>query len=191
MITQKDIEDIFQEQLAGIKDSEIRSKTVQVWVQACKQGDWKTMNELKAIPFTLLTDTKGISLVEHTIAVTESAVGLAEAQHDAYGRMPYQIDMDRLIAGGLLHDVGKLIEYERDTEYRYRKSHKGMCTRHPFAGAILAAKAGLPDELVNVIACHAKEGDGRPQTVETVLIRQADFAAFNPLVMLAKGSLIQ
>ena len=50
---------------------------------------------------------------------------------------------------------------------------------------------GMYDEIVNIIGCHAKEGDGRPQVIETVFIHQADFATFNPLVMLKKGDLIQ
>ena len=87
--------------------------------------------------------------------------------------------------------MGKLLEIEKDGEGGYRKSRNGMCTRHPFSGAILAAKAGCDDELVNTIACHAKEGDGRPQVIETVFIHQADFATFNPLVMLGKATLIQ
>jgi hypothetical protein len=49
----------------------------------------------------------------------------------------------------------------------------------------------MDDMLVNTVACHAKEGDGRPQVIETVLIHQADFATFNPLVMQTKGQLIQ
>jgi hypothetical protein len=48
----------------------------------------------------------------------------------------------------------------------------------------------LPQEVINCIACHAKEGEGRPQTLETVLIHQADYATFDPLVMLQKGTLI-
>jgi len=45
--------------------------------------------------------------------------------------------------------------------------------------------------LVNTVACHAKEGEGRPQVVETVFIHQADFATFNPLVMKKAGKLIE
>ncbi len=191
MITPKDIEGVFREQLAGIENKKLREKTVKVWVDACTRGGWESIEALHKLPFTLLTDAKEIGIIEHTLAVTEGAVGLAEAQHDAYAKVPYKIDMDRLIAGGLLHDVGKLLEIEPDGKGGYRKSRSGMCTRHPISGAILAARAGLPDELVNCIACHAKEGEGRPQTVETVLIHQADYATFNPLVMLANGSLIQ
>ena len=191
MVQTKDIEQVFHEQLAGIQDKELRDKTVQVWVDACEQGDWESIEDVKKIPFTLLTPSRGIELVDHTIAVTEGAAGLAEAQMDAFDEMPYEIDMDLLIAGGLLHDVGKLLEIEKNPEGGYRKSRAGMCARHPISGAILAAQAGLPDEVVNIVACHAKEGDGRPKVVETVLIHQADFATFDPLVMLEKGTLIQ
>jgi len=154
-------------------------------------GRRSSVEELRSIPFTLLTDTKGINLVEHTIAVTEGALALARAQTMHYGSMPYTIDFDRLIVGGLLHDVGKLMEIAADGSGGYLKGHSGRCARHPISGAILAAMHGLPEEIVNVIACHAKEGDGRPQVLETVLIHQADFATFNPLVMLKKGDLIQ
>ena len=98
--------------------------------------------------------------------------------------------MELLSRAALLHDIGKLLEIEKDGSDGYRKSHAGKCARHPISGAILAAKAGLDDELVNTISCHAKEGDGRPQVIETVLIHQADFATFNPLVMLSKDQLI-
>jgi len=49
----------------------------------------------------------------------------------------------------------------------------------------------LPGAILNIIVCHAKEGEGRPQVVETVLIHQADFATFDPLVMKQKGTLIE
>jgi putative nucleotidyltransferase with HDIG domain len=104
--------------------------------------------------------------------------------------MPYAIDMDRLVAGGLLHDVGKLLEIERRADGTFGKSRAGNLARHPISGAILAARAGLSPEVINVIACHAKEGDGAPKVVETVLVHQADFATFDPLVMQGKGTLV-
>jgi len=54
----------------------------------------------------------------------------------------------------------------------------------------MAKAAGLPDEILNTIGCHAKEGEGAPQVVETVLIHQADFATFNPISMIKSGKLI-
>ena len=65
-----------------------------------------------------------------------------------------------------------------------------MYARHPISGAIIAARCGMSDDIVNTIACHAKEGEGAPKVLETVLIHQADFATFDPLVMMEKGQLI-
>lgn len=190
MITTRDIEGLFSRQLSAIENETTRSQTVAAWVEAARLGGWQTVEDLTAMPFTLLTKTHGISLVDHTIAVTEGALALARAQMNAYPSMPYKVNTDRLIAGGLLHDVGKLIETERDEECGFRKSRRGMYARHPISGAIIAARCGLPDDIVNTIACHAKEGDGAPKVLETVLIHQADFATFDPLVMMDKGQLI-
>ncbi|HID72241.1 MAG TPA: HDIG domain-containing protein, partial [Thermoplasmata archaeon] len=162
MITSSDIKKLFEKQLALIKDPELVEKVVDTWVLACSVGDWKNVEELKKIPFTLLTDTQGISFIQHTAAVTDGAYALAKAQLENYQKMPYKIDFDRLVAGALLHDVGKLLEIEPDGKGGYRKSLSGKCTRHPISGAILAAQMGLDEKLINTIACHAKEGEGRP-----------------------------
>jgi putative nucleotidyltransferase with HDIG domain len=191
MITKQDIEKLFGAQLAKIKDAGMRTKVVEVWAEGCRRGGWQSVEQLMAMPFTLLTNARGVNFIEHTIAVTEGALGLAQAQAASYRAVPYPIDHDRLVAGGLLHDVGKLLEIEPDGAGGFRKSRNGKCVRHPISGAILVGAAGLPDEMVNVVACHAKEGECRPQVIETIFIHQADFATFDPLVMLEKGSLIQ
>ncbi|MBN1352951.1 HD domain-containing protein [candidate division KSB1 bacterium] len=190
MIDHKDIETLFEDLLVQIENRELAEKVVQTWVLACKQGNWNNVEDLKKIPFTLLVDVQSINFIEHTIAVTEGAIGLARAQISNYQTMPYSIDIDALIAGGLLHDVGKLVEFESDGSGGFRQSYSGKCARHPISGAILAAAAGLPDNIINIIACHAKEGEGRPQCIETVLIHQADFATFDPLLMLGSSKLI-
>ena len=191
MITEADINTLFQSILSRIQDADIREKTVRAWALASQRGGWDSVDELRTVPFTLLTNCRGVNFIEHTIAVTEGAYQLARAQEAAYGDMPYAIDYDRLLAGGLLHDVGKLLEFEKDGQGGVRKSRNGMCARHPISGTYIAHEVGLPNEYLNTIACHAKEGDGRPQCVETILIHQADFGTFDPLVMKEKGMLIE
>jgi HD superfamily phosphohydrolase YqeK len=193
MIVDKDIRSLFGSVLERITNNDLRDKVVKTWLLGCERGGWTSTDELTKMPFTLLTKTHGVNFIQHTLAVTEGAYGLAKAQEAAYGgKLPYRIDYDRLLAGGLLHDVGKLVETERDGAGGYRKSRAGACLRHPISGTALAVEAGIRDETVlNTIACHAKEGEGAPKCVETVLIHQADFATFDPLVMLDKGQLIQ
>jgi putative nucleotidyltransferase with HDIG domain len=190
-ISKEDIAQKFGAQLEKIQNQELRERVVDVWKAAADQGGWESFDEIETMPFTMLTDTHGVNFIEHTIAVTEGAYGLAKAQEATYKDMPYDIDYDRLVAGGLLHDVGKLVETIKDGSGGFVKSLTGKCTRHPISGTVLAAKAGLDDKVLNTIACHAKEGEGRPQVIETVLIHQADFGTFNPLVMLNGGKLIQ
>ncbi|MBN1355227.1 HD domain-containing protein [bacterium] len=191
MISKSDIEKLFERQLRRIGDDRLRDLVAEIWTEGCRRGNWQNPDELENMPFTLLTDSRGVSFIEHTIAVTEGAVALAESQMKTYREMPYRVDMDRLVAGGLLHDVGKLLEIEKDGRGGYRKSLNGRCTRHPISGAILAAEMGADEHLLNTIACHAKEGEGRPQVLETVFIHQADYATFDPLVLLEKNNLIQ
>lgn len=192
MITDKDIRTLFGSVLERITNATLRDQVVQTWVLGCQRGGWNSVDELRNMPFTLLTKTHGVSFVEHTLAVAEGSYGLAKAQEAAYKKLPYKIDYDRLLAGGLLHDVGKLLECEQDGAGGYRKSRSGACLRHPISGTTLAVEAGIRDEVVlNTIACHAKEGEGAPKCLETVLIHQADFATFDPLVMMEKGTLIQ
>jgi putative nucleotidyltransferase with HDIG domain len=190
MISATDVQNLFGEHLALIKDDDLRQKTVDTWVAGCSQGGWESVEQLKSMPFTLLTDTHGIDFIQHTLAVTEGALALAQAKLKYSPELPYAINIDFVVAGGILHDVGKLLEIQPDGQGGFRKSFSGRCARHPISGAILADHFDLPAEIVNIIACHSREGDGRPQRVETILVHQADFATFNPLVMLNKGTLI-
>ena len=182
------IQEKFAKVLEKINNQDLREKTIQVWVNAAKEGNWQPQ-DIEKIPFTLLTDCKGINLIEHTLAVTNGAEGLAKAIIANYKTVPFNINFDYLYVGGLLHDVGKLLEIEY-VDGKYQKSHNGKCTRHPISGSILAAKVGFCDEIINTIANHAKEGEGRPQRIETILIHQADFSTFNPMVMIQKQLLI-
>jgi putative nucleotidyltransferase with HDIG domain len=190
MIQRNEIESVLAEGLCLIKDATLRTKVVDAYMLAVQEGGWSSMKDLLEMPFTLLAETRGINFFEHTLAVTRGALGLAKGQMESYKKMPYPVDFDRLIAGGLLHDVGKLVEIERKSDGTWKKSKKGEYARHPISGAIFCAKAGLSDDIVNTVACHAKEGEGAPKVLETVLIHQADFGTFDPLVMLSKGQLI-
>ncbi|MFH1469448.1 MAG: HD domain-containing protein [Pseudomonadota bacterium] len=190
MITTHDIEVLFGDLLDVMDDPTLRRQVVQAWVAGCAAGGWESLEALRAMPFTLLTDCHGVSFVEHTRAVTAGALALGRAQLENYARMPYALNLDYLVAGGLLHDVGKLMEIGPNGQGGYKKTHAGRCARHPISGAILAAQHGVPQEVLNIVICHAKEGDGRPQRLEAILVHQADFATFDPLVMMKKGDLI-
>jgi hypothetical protein len=89
------------------------------------------------------------------------------------------IDMDTLIAGAILIDVGKLIEYVMD-DGQAVVGRTGKLLRHPFSGVGLAMRFGVPDEICHMIAVHSKEGDLGKRTTEGLIIHHADFMSFEP-----------
>lgn len=163
-----------------IKNEALRNKTIDVWVEAMERGGWKVA-DLDRIPFTLLIPDCSVNIVDHTRGVTQVAIESARVLKDFNGNS-YKIDEDILISGGLLHDVGKIVEYA-DTPAGIKKSACGKLLRHPFSGAGLAMKHGLPDKVVHMIAVHAKEGDGGYRCPEAVIVHHADFMNFEPIKM--------
>jgi putative nucleotidyltransferase with HDIG domain len=160
-----------------VGDDSLREKTEKVWVLGMERGGW-TMEDLAKIPFTLLISDTRISLVEHTRAVTNCALRIAETLSSCYKTLI--IHTDHLAVGGLLHDVGKLLEYERAGN-GYRQSRNGKMLRHPVSGANLASECGLPAEVVHIIYTHSKEGERYERSIESIIIHHSDFLNFEPL----------
>ncbi len=57
----------------------------------------------------------------------------------------------------------------------------GRALRHPFSGVGIAFGKGIPDEVLHMIATHAKEGDMGKRLPESVIIHHADFTNFESL----------
>ncbi|HVP36587.1 MAG TPA: HD domain-containing protein [Terriglobales bacterium] len=165
-------------EIRKIKNSELREKVIAAWVEGIRLGSWE-MEDLKKIPFTLLISDSKVNLIEHTRAVTNTALKIAEVVSKAYGNS-VKLDKDVLLAGGILHDVGKLLEYAK-VKGEISKSGKGKFLRHPFSGTALAYKFGIPDEVLHLIAAHSHEGDEGYRSIEAIIIHHADFINFEVL----------
>ena len=134
---------------------------------------------LNQIPFTLLVPNCPITFMEHKRCVVHIARDAAKAMQDFMGRA-LPIDMDTVIAGAILADVGKLLEYELGPDGKSRQSERGEALRHPFTGVALAMECGVPDAVCHIIAAHAAEGDLVKRTTEAFIVHHADFMAFLP-----------
>lgn len=168
-----------------IKAADLREKTLRTWEQAMEAGGW-TLADLQQMPFTLLINPCPINFVEHTRAVAQIAVKAAEVFADLYGeRAP--VDMDVLISGGILRDVGKLLEYERRGDGVFVQAPAGKLLRHPFTGVALAAQCDLPKTVQHIIAAHAEEGDKVRRTTEATLVHHADFISFHAIMRLGQS----
>lgn len=179
---EKTLRKLFPE-VGEIQDRDLQDGVLSTWTEGVRQGGWH-VEDLTHIPFTLLIPDCPVHLVAHTRSVTQIAIRAGEVLGRDY-QTHFPVDRDVLVAGGLLHDVGKLLEYRREGG-RFVKSENGKLLRHPFSGAGLATRMGLPAEVVHVIATHAKEGDGGYRSPEAVLVHHADFMVFDPLYALLK-----
>jgi len=161
-----------------ITDSSLLARTISCWDEAVKRGGWAKEDILR-IPFTLLPADYRPSIAVHTNGVAESAVAMGEIIKRTYGSN-VKLDMNILISGAILHDVGKVLEYA-EVDGKFVKSDYGKLVRHPVSGTSLAAEMGLPVEIQHIIASHSYEGDKTPRSVEGVLVHHADFANFESL----------
>jgi len=172
----KQILDLWPE-LEWIKDPELREKTARTWEIALERSVL-TINDLNTIPFTLLVPGLKVTFMAHKRAVVHIARDAGIKCNEFFGE-ELPVDMDVLISGAILADVGKLLEYEL-REGKAVQGKYGAYLRHPFSGVALAEECGLPPQVCHIIAAHAHEGDLVKRTTEAYLVHHADFMTFLP-----------
>ena len=166
MVEKGEIELVFSKELQWIQDEDLKNKVITVWNEAANRGNW---NSIEDAPFTLLIENSG-KLTDHTKRITNIAKAV-------YDQRQENLNLDYLIAGALLHDVGKLLEYVKEGG-KYVKGEYGKKFRHPVSGALLAKELGLPDEVVLIIYAHSHEGDNIKRSPEAVIVNHSDFIDF-------------
>jgi putative nucleotidyltransferase with HDIG domain len=166
-------------ELEWITDISLREKTAKTWELALERSLLKA-DDLYRIPFTLLCgqDIK-VSFMAHKRCVVHIAKISGEKMNEFFStELP--VNMDVLIAGAILADVGKLLEYDLDKDGKVFQGKYGQYLRHPFSGVSLAEECGLPPEVCHIIAAHAHEGDLVKRTTEAYIVHHADFMTFLP-----------
>ena len=174
--TMNDVKQLWPE-LEWISYPDLRNKVARTWERAFQLSPL-TPADLNRIPFTLLIPNCPTTFMEHKRCVVHIARQSAEAMQRFMGNS-LKIDLDTVIAGAILADVGKLLEYETK-DGKAVQSYRGEMLRHPFTGVALAMECGVPDAVCHVIAAHAAEGDLVKRTTEGFIVHHADFMAFLP-----------
>jgi putative nucleotidyltransferase with HDIG domain len=164
-------------ELEWIKDASLREQTARTWERAFELSPLAP-EDLDRIPFTLLVPNCPTTFMEHKRCVVHIARRSAEAMTEHMGRA-LKIDMDVVVAGAILADVGKLLEYEV-ADGKARQSQRGEFLRHPFTGVALAMECGVPDSVCHIIAAHAAEGNLVKRSTEALIVHHADFMAYEP-----------
>ncbi len=164
-------------ELDWIESKELRDKVEKTWELAFSKSDL-TAEDLYNIPFTLLVEDCQVTFMDHKRAVVHIAYESAKKMKEFLGK-ELEIDLDVVVAGAILMDVGKLLEYEKDGD-SIKFSKSGQLLRHAFTGVSLAQQCDVPDEVCHLIAVHSKEGDVFQRTTEGYIIHHADFMSYQP-----------
>ena len=164
-------------ELDWIKDKDLQEKVAKTWSLALERSEL-TSEDLQTIPFTLLVPDLKVTFMAHKRAVVHIAKEAGEKANEFF-KDDLPVNMDVLIAGAILADVGKLLEYKKENGKAVQGPY-GKYLRHPFSGVSIAEECDVPPEVCHIIAAHAKEGDHVKRTTEAYFVHHADFMTFLP-----------
>ena len=143
-------------ELEWIQDEALREATLKTWIKAFEHSPL-TPKDLTEIPFTLLIPDCPATFMEHKRCCVHIARRSAEAMDEFLGRA-LPIEHDVVIAGAILADVGKLLEYEK-IDGKAVQSDRGKALRHP---------------------THAGDWNLVKRSTEAVIVHHADFMSYEP-----------
>lgn len=164
----EEIEKAFPE-LNTINNVEWRKKVCNIWKEVFENSRWERLNDAQYNPLA-----PGISLVDHTRAVTLGALDLAKNLNKIFNVL---VSNDVLIVSCLLHDVCKLVEYEPAGNGSIaKKSIIGKQYQHGFLSGYYALKENFPESIVSIVVSHSGESKTIPRSIEGLALYYADMA---------------
>jgi len=169
-VSERDIEEMAAELQAVIKE-EIADTDLRTLLEAFF-GEPEFMRRFSQAPAARTIHHNCVGgLLEHTLEVVALCRGLADLYPGG------QINRDLLLAGAILHDIGKLEEYRQDS-ISFEFSDRGKLVGHISIGKEMLDQrlAGLPDfpadlklELEHMLLTHHGQRDwGSPEVPKTV-----------------------
>ena len=147
-----------------IKNAPLKEKVIEVWKRAVDLGKW---DDIENIPFYPKISKDVVNLVKHTRAVTNHCLKVAEIMNDIYS---YDVNIDYVVAGGLLHDVCKAVEYS----VLGGRSAIGDLTTHGTYGVHLCLEVDMPVEVTHIVASHTKKMGLNPKIIEAIIVHYCD-----------------
>ena len=110
-------------ELGWIESPELRESVTRTWILAFESSPLAP-EDLETIPFTLKVPDCPATFMQHKRCVVHIARDGARAMQEFLGES-LDIDLDVVIAGAILADVGKVLEYEKADETIRQRSRPG------------------------------------------------------------------
>lgn len=121
-------------------------------------------------------------LADHTAKVFTELVSMlyaGDADERYYGTLLEHVDTPSLIVGCILHDVGKIQEYDngKNGDYHYVSHNMLGIELITFYKSFIVDKLGVEEyyRILSIIGQHHGDFGEKPQTIEAYLIHLADY----------------
>jgi putative nucleotidyltransferase with HDIG domain len=167
--------------IAKIKDAKLRKSVVKAWHIAWEESSFKNLEDA---PFGMpedappgVTSAEGDTLVKHTNAVAGAALAMGRLLIRQYD---VKINLDYVIAAAILHDLDKIVMYERK-DGRTVHSALGGKMVHGAQGGHIALLAGLPQDIVFIIMAHSPKVNVELPSPEGKLVAFGDLGVLRAL----------
>ncbi len=170
-------------EFSQVNDPELRTKSVWAWAFAIANSSFKSIKDIPPSGNPGTNEAVRGDQTDHLRGVTRLAIGIAKEMQAAYPELA--INKDVVVAGGLLHDVGKAWEFDPENRKRWREEQRTYgkpSIRHPAYGAHICLTAGLPEEIAHVAMAHSGEGELLVRSLECMIVHQADYTFWNTLL---------
>ena len=170
-------------EVALIGDRGLQEKVVEAWAYALVNSSFTSIRDIPPAGNPDVNEAKRGDQTDHLRGVTRLAIGIAKEMASAYPELG--IDTDVIIAGGLVHDVGKAWEFDPANRDRWKRSQKRFgrpSVRHPAYGAHICLSVGLPEEIAHIAMAHSGEGELLVRSLECMIVHQADYTFWNTLL---------
>jgi putative nucleotidyltransferase with HDIG domain len=158
--------------ITDIQDTKLRSQVTACWIDAWQQSKYATLEEAIFSP-----QMPKWRLIDHVQAVTSIAVQIVKVLTQ-FHQTP--INRDYVLAGALLHDIDKLLIYEK-TAQGYQRAKILNKFPHGYLGARIAHKHDVPNAIEHLILSHTRHQLISPTTIEAIIVHYADFADYDAL----------
>ena len=155
-----------------IKDAGVRNGVIRAWFIAWKESSFKTLEEA---PFGM--DAPFDSLMKHSNAAASGAYAMGKQLQEEYG---VKLNLDYVIAGALLHDLDKIVSYERKGD-KVQHSALGDQVVHGAYGGHIALLAELPIDVVHIVMAHSPSVSMELRSPEGQIISYAELGKIRTL----------
>lgn len=174
-------------ELKLVQNEALRETCADVWMDALEVGGWFEKVGWGNFPFSnIMRDDCPENLLTHTGQVTLACAAVYDAMAPMRERVG-DCDRDLVVSGALLHDVGKLIEYDFDENGKACYGRTAKKFRHPVWSAYFAKQHNMSEDLIHLVLTHSMivspEGPNAYCTPESWIVKVIDDMCFKYVEM--------